>query len=83
MFGGRLPVLALTAIAVGATGYVLTFYVRDAVLPLVGVLLMLVAAVLGLAAIFRSTRRWVTALGVIAALPLVILVWAVVHWLGS
>ena len=35
----RLPRLALAAIAVGAAGYVLTFYVRSELWPWVGVLL--------------------------------------------
>ena len=83
MFTGRLAVLALAAFAVGATGYVLTFYVRDPVLPLVGVVLMLLAAVLGLAAILGSTRPRMRVLGVMAVLPLAIFVWAVVHWLES
>jgi hypothetical protein len=62
---------------------VLLFYVRDPVLPLVGALLMLLAAALAVAAVVRSPRPLTAALAGLAVLPLAVFVWAVMHWLGS
>ena len=47
----RLPRLAWAAIAAGVVGYVLTFYVRSELWPWIGVLLMLLAPLLAVAAI--------------------------------
>ena len=72
-----MPRLALAAIAVGAAGYVLTFYVRSELWPWVGVLLMLLAPLLAIAAIARSRRPLAAVLAVVAVIPLAVLVWAV------
>ena len=72
-----MPRLALAAIAVGAAGYVLTFYVRSELWPWVGVLLMLLAPLLAIAAIARSRGPLAAVLAVVAVIPLAVLVWAV------
>ena len=72
-----MPRLALAAIAVGAAGYVLTFYVRSELWPWVGVLLMVFAPLLAIAAIARSRRPLAAVLAVVAVIPLAVLVWAV------
>jgi len=77
------PVLPIAALGVGVVGYVLFFYVRSATLPIVGLLLMVLAAVLAVVAIARSDRRATTAVGFLAIVPLAVVVWAVVVWLGS
>lgn len=75
--------LPVAALGVGVVGYVLFFYVQSATLPLVGLLLMVLAAVLAMVAIARSDRRATTVVGLLAVVPLAVLVWAVVVWLGS
>ena len=77
------PVLPLAALGVGLVGYVLFFYVQSATLPLVGLLLMVLAAVLAVIAIARSDRRATTAVGLLAIVPVAVVVWAVIVWLGS
>ena len=77
------PVLPIAALGVGVVGYVLFFYVQSATLPIVGLLLMVLAAVLAVVAIARSDRRATTAVGLLAIVPLAVVVWAVVVWLGS
>jgi hypothetical protein len=79
----RLPRLASAAIAVGAAGYVLTFYVRSELWPWGGVLLMLLAPLLAVAAMARSRRPLTFVVAVVAVIPLAVLVWAVWHWLGT
>ncbi len=79
----RLPRLAWGAIAAGAVGYVLTFYVRSELWPWVGVLLMLLAPLLAIAGIARSRRPLTAVVAVVAVIPLAVLVWAVSHWLTT
>ncbi len=79
----KLPPLAWAAIAAGALGYVLTFYVRSELWPWVGVLLMLLAPFLAIAAVARSRRPLTAVVAVIAVIPLAVLVWAVSHWLAA
>jgi hypothetical protein len=73
----RLPRLAWAAIAAGAVGYVLTFYVRSELWPWIGVLLMLLAPLLAVAAMARSRRPLTFVVAVVAVIPLAVLVWAV------
>jgi len=79
----RLPPLAWAAIAVGAVGYVLTFYVRSELWPWVGGLLMLLAPPLAIAAVARSRRPLTTGMAAVAVIPLAVFVWAVWHWLTA
>jgi hypothetical protein len=79
----RLPRSAWAAIAVGAVGYVLTFYVRSELWPWVGVLLMLLAPLLAIAAIARSRRPLTAVVAVVTVIPLAVFVWAVSHWLTT
>ena len=82
----RTPTSALlgcAAVTAGVIGYVLTFYVMSAVWPLVGVLLMLVAAFLAVAAVVRSRRRLTIVLAVAAMIPLAVFVFAVAYWLQT
>ncbi len=78
-----LPTLGWAALAAGAVGYVLTFYVRSELWPFVGAVLMLLAPVLAVGAIARSRRPLTAVVTVVAVIPLAILVWAVLHWLTT
>ncbi len=78
-----LPALGWAALATGAVGYVLTFYVRSELWPWVGMVLMLLAPLLAVGAIARSRRPLTAVVAVLAAVPLAILVWAVWHWLST
>ena len=78
-----LPRLAWAAIAVGAVGYILTFYVRSELWPWVGALLMLFAPLLAIAAVARSRRPLTAVVAVVAVIPLAVFVWAVWHWLST
>lgn len=78
-----LPALGWAALAAGAVGYVLTFYVRSELWPWVGVLLMLLAPLLAVGTIALSRRPLTAVVAVVAAVPLAILVWAVWHWLST
>ncbi len=75
--------LALAALACGFSGYVLFFYVRSPLLPWLGLVLMLAAVPLGIAAIASSRRRLAKVLGMLAILPFAILMWAIEHWFNS
>ena len=79
----RLPRLAWAAIAVGAVGYVLTFYVRSELWPWVGAALMLLAPFLAVAAIAVSPRRLTTVVALVAVVPLAAFIWAAWAFLSS
>jgi hypothetical protein len=76
----EVSLLAWLALAARAVGYVLTFCVRPHVWPWVGLLLMIAALLLGLAAIVWSPRRTNTVVALLAAIPFAIVVWAFWTW---
>ena len=75
--------LGWAALVTGVAGYVLLFYVRSPLLPVVGLLLIVAAVPLAIVAIARSRRRLTTAVGVLAIVPLAILISAVWSWLST
>ena len=75
--------LAVAALAAGLIGYVLTFYVRSAVWPWIGAVLMLLTPFLAVAAIAASPRRVTTVLALVAVVPLAAFIWAIWALLSS
>jgi len=75
--------VAVAAVAAGLIGYVLVFYVRSAVWPWVGALLLLLTPVLAIAAIAASPRRGTTVVALLGVVPLAAFVWAVWALLSS
>ena len=75
--------LALAALAAGLVGYVLTFYVRSAVWPWIGAMLLLLTPFLAVAAIAASPRRLTTVIALLAVVPLAAFIWAVWALLSS